>query len=134
MIRTLSSKWDDGSLFDMMMTFHSIWWWHSLRKDKDFSPSVYYQKDSHFSYHKRKIICPVVISHLYAQSTKNDRTFSAMIVDIVMKVTRRKAIETLSSQKDSLLSKEIVLILIYKGISSIRTVQDVFSSGNHAFD
>ena len=51
-----------------------------------------------------------------------------------MKVTRRKAIETLSSQKDSLLSKEIVLILICKGISSIRTVQDVFSSGNHAFD
>jgi len=68
------------------------------------------------------------------KAQKNDRTFSAMIVDIVMKATRRKAIETLSSQKDSLLSKEIVLILIYKGISSIRTVQDVFSSGNHAFD
>ena len=47
-----------------------------------------------------------------SEAQKNDRTFSAMIVDIVMKVTRRKTIETLSSQKDSLLSKEIVLILI----------------------
>ena len=68
------------------------------------------------------------------KAQKNDRTFSAMIVHIVTKVTRRKTIETLSSQKDSLLSKEIVLILIYKGISSIRNAQDVFSSGNGAFN
>jgi len=46
------------------------------------------------------------------EDRKNDRTFSAMIVDFVMTATRRKTIETLSSQKDRLLSKEIVLILI----------------------
>ena len=69
-----------------------------------------------------------------SEAQKNDRTFSAMIGDFVKIATRRKTIETLSSQKDRLLSKENVLILIYKGISSIRTVQDVFSSGNHAFD
>ena len=40
------------------------------------------------------------------EDRKNDRTFSAMTA------TRRKTIETLSSQKDRLLSKEIVLILI----------------------
>ena len=40
--------------FDMMMTLSS--------RGIDWRPSVYFRNDSHFSYHRRKILCPVVFT------------------------------------------------------------------------
>ena len=70
MVDWLSFRNDDGSLFEMMDGL-------SLRKidgfpfdmkmmlssrGKDLRPSVYFRNDSHFSYHRRKMLCPVVFT------------------------------------------------------------------------
>ena len=60
--RTVTSRWlmilslrkIDGFPFDMKMMLSS--------RGKDLRPSVYFRNDSHFSYHRRKILCPVVFT------------------------------------------------------------------------
>ena len=44
----------DGFPFDMKMILSS--------RGKDLRPSVYFRNDSHFSYHRRKMLCPVVFT------------------------------------------------------------------------
>ena len=69
---------DDGFLFEMIdaLSLRDDWW-YSLRKidgfpfdmkmmlssrGKDLRSSVYFRNDSHFSYHRRKMLCPVVFT------------------------------------------------------------------------
>ena len=94
----LSLRKDDGFLFEMMdwLSLRDDWW-YSLRKidgfpfdmkmmlssrGKDLRPSVYFRNDSHFSYHRRKMLCPVVFSFKMIDHFKkrpyifgNDRSF-----------------------------------------------------------
>lgn len=126
---------DDGYLFEMMdeLSLRDDWW-YSFRKidgfpfdikmmlssrGKDLRPSVYFRSDSHFSYHRRKMLCPVVftfkkIDHLkkrpyifgYDSSFRRD-SFSP------------KTLEILSFIKDRKFCKAFFIDFIFKGKSYV---------------
>ena len=64
-----SSKWwiachfemIDDFLFERSMAFSSIWRWCSLR-EMGLDALCCFRNDSHLSYHRRKMLCPVVFT------------------------------------------------------------------------
>ena len=85
----------------------------------DLRPSVYFRNDSHFSYHRRKMLCPVVFAFKRIDHLKKRPYIFGSDSSFRRDSFSPKTLEILSFVKDRKFCKAFCIDFIFKGKSYV---------------